>query len=110
MKAFETLTNLPPGTVFAEWDWNSVICWIANEKHKVVVHGHIDRPEFAVLNFLSITRSSEDFDRIVETNQIKYFLLAPETLSDSNSILAKRLAIAPWQRIYQDSKAILFSR
>lgn len=110
MKAFEMLTNLPPATVFAEWDWNSVICWVDNGKHKVVVHGHIDRPVFAVQNFLSITRSPEDFDRIVETNQIKYFLLAPETLNDSNSVLVKRLANAPWKRIYQDSKAILFSR
>ncbi len=110
MKAFETLANLPPATVFAEWDWNSVICWVVNGRHKVVVHGHIDRPAFAVQNFLSINRSPEDFDRIVETNQVKYFLLAPETISDSSSILAKRLSNPPWTRIYQDSQAILFSR
>jgi hypothetical protein len=107
MKAIGQLGTLAPGTVFAEWDWNSVICWMTEGRHKVVVHGHIDQPAFAVQNFLSITQSKADFQRIVEANKIRYFLLSPETLQNPQSELSKNLMSTPWKVLYQDAEAVL---
>jgi hypothetical protein len=109
MKAIQQLNSLEPGTVFAEWDWNSIICWATNGRNKVVVHGHVDQPRFAVENFYSLGLSVKDFDRIVDANQVRYFLLKLETLN-TNSNISARLLNPPWRVIYKENEAILFIR
>jgi hypothetical protein len=110
MQAIQQLNFLEPGTVFAEWDWNSIICWVTAGKQKVVVHGHIDQPKFAVENFLRVGLSEADFDRVVEANSVRYFLLGPESLRMPNSVIFQKLQRPPWRILYSDNKAIIFGK
>jgi hypothetical protein len=109
MQMFEGLKSLEPGTIFAEWDWNSIICFVSDGRHKVVVHGHIDQPRFAVDNFYNLGLSVKEFDQIVETNQVRYFLLKLDTLN-SNSIIATKLLNPPWKVVFKENDAVLFAK
>ncbi len=105
LAAIQALNQQPEGTVFAEFDWNSVICFASDERHPVVVHGHVDSPNYVLQTFLAIAQSDRQFSALVKAKNIRYFLLAPSTLSDATSVLSR--ALSGWTVVFRDDHSVL---
>jgi len=98
--------------VFNQHEFGNYLAWTWRPRRKVFFHGFVDDAVFYRDNYIAVTKSKEDFDRIVNNFGIGAFLLEGRTLSSPQLPLVYReLTTRPdWALVYRDRTSALFLR
>ena len=98
--------------VFNQHEYGNYLAWTWRPRRKIFFHGFVDDAVFYRDNYIAVTRSPQDFDRIVNQFAIGAFLLEGRSLSMPQQPLVYRelLTRPDWKLVYRDSASALFMR
>lgn len=98
--------------VFNQHEFGNYLAWTWRPRRKVFFHGFVDDAVFYRDNYIAVTKSKEDFDRIVDNFSIGAFLLEGRTLSSPQLPLVYRELTTrlDWALVYRDRTSALFLR
>jgi hypothetical protein len=89
------------GNLFNDYNWGGYLIYTLPGS-KVFVDGRTDLYGDAILDdYLAIMRADDGWEALVESYQVDFLLINPE------SNLARFAEIAGWQALYNDSTAVL---
>jgi len=96
--------------LFNDHSFGSYLAWRWDGKRKLYYHGFVDDLNFYRHNFLAVSESPEQFQRIVDTYQIGAFLLTPPPRGGLPLVYQMLFNTPQWRLVHSDGRAILFLR
>ena len=102
------LENKLPTQVYHDMAFGSYLIWAAQPKFKVFVDSRIELyPEDIWDDYWSISSAQGNWQDLLDEYQVNTLMLEPEKQDD----LVKAADASPaWQRVYEDTSAIIFVR
>jgi len=112
LDVFELAHELPRSVrVFNEHQYGVLLAWLWDGDPRVFFHGYVHDAPFFVDEYLGVSRSEREFDRIVEQYDIGAFLLIPILEGRHTSLVQKLLANRPeWHLCHWDDRCMLVVR
>lgn len=95
------------GHCFTRYDWGGYVAWQLRGQVRVFVDGRADfYPAKVMRDFITAYFGGAQWQRVLDRYGVQLVLVPP------NAPLANLLALRPqsWQRLYRDSKAVIFVR
>ncbi len=96
--------------LFNDHSFGSYLAWRWDGKRKLYYHGFVDDLNFYRQNFLAVSETPEEFQRIVDQFQIGAFLLTPPPRGGLPLVYQMLLNSPQWRLVHSDGRAILFLR
>ncbi|HVP11140.1 MAG TPA: hypothetical protein VMV94_08155 [Phycisphaerae bacterium] len=96
--------------LFNEHGFGTYLAWRWDGQRKLYFHGFVDDMDFYAHNYIGVTESREQFNRIVNEFQIGAFLLnRPDP--DGLPLVYRVLLNSPeWRLVFRDDRSMLFLR
>jgi hypothetical protein len=102
----------PRGAIFNDHSFGAFLAWHWDGDPKLHFHGHMLDARFYAEDFLGISRTPADFDRIVERYDIGAFLMTRYDATPQSGPLVYRLLLTrpDWRLVHWDELAVVFVR
>jgi hypothetical protein len=110
--AADFVARLPiRGGIFNEHVLGAFLAWQWDGKPKVFFHGYVPDASFYERDYLGISRSPEEFDRIVRTYDLSVFFLEMRPITPESPLLYHLLLGRPeWRLVFWDKHLMVFLR
>lgn len=97
--------------IFNEHQYGVLLAWLWDGAPPIFFHGYVHDAPFFLNEYLGVTRSTQDFDRVVSEYDINAFLLIPIEAGGRTPLVQQLLVTRPeWHLCHWDDRCMLVVR